>query len=119
MALAARAGATPLREEGILIMASGAVTHNFGWLSRTQTPLPQAQAFSDWLGEKLAVRDLPALLDYRRQAPYGVEAHPTEEHLLPLFVTLGASNENELLTRFTPEYCYGGLAMDAYVWQTA
>lgn len=109
----------PLREEGILIMASGAVTHNFGWLSRTQTPLPQAQAFSDWLGEKLAVRDLPALLDYRRQAPYGVEAHPTEEHLLPLFVTLGASNENELLTRFTPEYCYGGLAMDAYVWQTA
>ncbi len=106
----------PLRETGILIMASGAVTHNFGWLSRTQQPLPQAQAFSDWLGKKLAERDLPALLNYRKQAPYGAEAHPTEEHLLPLFVALGASTDDEPPTRFTPEYCYGGLAMDTYVW---
>ena len=106
----------PLREEGILIMASGAVTHNFGWLARQGAPVPQAQVFSDWLGEKLAARDVPALLDYRQQAPYGAAAHPTEEHLLPLFVTLGASDADETLTRYTPEYCYGGLAMDAYVW---
>ena len=97
-------------------MASGAVTHNFGWLARQGAPVPQAQVFSDWLGEKLAARDVPALLDYRQQAPYGAAAHPTEEHLLPLFVTLGASDADETLTRYTPEYCYGGLAMDAYVW---
>ncbi|MEB4590909.1 class III extradiol ring-cleavage dioxygenase [Candidatus Thiothrix sp. Deng01] len=106
----------PLREDNVLIMTSGSVTHNFGWMSRTREPLPKAQVFSGWLGEKLAARDLPALLDYRRQAPYGAEAHPTEEHLLPLFVALGASREDEPLARFAPEYCYGGLAMDMYVW---
>ena len=40
--------------------------------------------------------DLPALLDYRRQAPGGVQAHPTDEHLLPLYVALGAGGEVSL-----------------------
>ena len=106
----------PLREAGVLIMASGAVTHNFGWLARNAPPLDKAQIFSDWLGEKVLARDIPALLNYRLQAPYGADAHPTEEHLLPLFVTLGASLAAEPVRRFTPEYCYSGLAMDAYVW---
>ena len=48
----------PLRDEGILILASGAITHNFGWLDwRAGTdaaPLSKAQRFSDWVGERLA-----------------------------------------------------------------
>jgi 4,5-DOPA dioxygenase extradiol len=34
---------------------------------------------------------VPALLDYRRLAPHATQAHPSEEHLLPLFVALGAA----------------------------
>jgi 4,5-DOPA dioxygenase extradiol len=37
--------------------------------------------------------DIPALLDYRQQAPGAVQAHPSDEHLLPLFVALGAGGE--------------------------
>lgn len=106
----------PLREQNILIMASGAVTHNFGWLSRENTPLPAAKTFSDWLGEKLEKREMETLLNYRTIAPFGAEAHPTEEHLLPLFVTLGASTASDKLTRFTPEFTYSALAMDVYLW---
>ena len=110
-----------LRDEGILIISSGAITHNFGWLdwhaAGDRAPLPKAQAFSEWVAERLAARDVPALLDYRR-APYGAEAHPTEEHFLPLLVALGAAGENTPL-RYQPHFAYGALSMDSYLWHDA
>jgi 4,5-DOPA dioxygenase extradiol len=108
----------PLREEGVLILASGAITHNFGWLDwRADTdapPLPTAKMFADWVGGRLAARDVPALLDYR-STRRGAEAHPSEEHFLPLFVALGAAG-GEVPMRRRPRFAYRGLAMDAYVW---
>lgn len=108
----------PLREEGVLILASGAVTHNFAWLdfghSAGLPPLPRARAFSDWVADKLACQSIPDLLDYRNH-PMGAAAHPSEEHFLPLFVALGAGMADSPV-RFSPDYAYGGLAMDAYVW---
>ncbi|HMY50983.1 MAG TPA: class III extradiol ring-cleavage dioxygenase [Rhodocyclaceae bacterium] len=108
-----------LRDEGVLILASGAITHNFGWLdwSGGGEPLPQAKAFADWVGAAVARNDRPTLLEYRRQSPLGAAAHPSEEHLLPLFVTLGAADPDEIALRLEPEFTYGGLAMDAYLWQ--
>ncbi|MGC2166822.1 MAG: class III extradiol ring-cleavage dioxygenase [Gallionella sp.] len=109
---------TVLRDEGVLIVASGAVTHNFSWLNRhaksDTPPLPQAEAFTDWVAERLAAQDISGLLNYR-SAPYGADAHPSEEHFLPLFVALGAVREDRP-RRFRPRFTYGGLAMDAYVW---
>lgn len=111
----------PLRDEGVLIVATGSITHNFAWLdwraTDDQAPLPQAQAFADWVAARLAAQDVAALLDYRA-APHGAAAHPTAEHLLPLFVALGAAN-GDPPTRHRPPFAYGGLAMDAYVWQDA
>ena len=110
---------SPLRDEGVLIIASGAITHNFGWLdwhaSDDQEPLPQARIFTDWVAEALAAQDIPALLKYR-SVPYGADSHPTEEHFLPLFVAMGAAGDNTP-SRYRPHFCYGGLAMDAYLWQ--
>ena len=78
-------------------------------------PLPKAKLFADWVGERLAAHAVPALLDYR-SAQYGAEAHPSEEHFLPLFVALGAVG-NDMPERHQPRFSYGGLAMDAYVWR--
>jgi 4,5-DOPA dioxygenase extradiol len=105
-----------LREEGVLIVASGAITHNFAWLDwRSQKdPLPKAQIFTDWVADRLAAQDLPALFAYRT-ALHGAEAHPTEEHFLPLFIALGAV-DGEAPTRYSPPFTYGSLAMDAYLW---
>jgi 4,5-DOPA dioxygenase extradiol len=108
----------PLRDEGVLILASGAITHNFGWLrwgdKETANPLPRAREFADWVGERIAGRDVQGLADYRR-APYGAEAHPSEEHFMPLLAAVGAAGD-DAVQRFQPAFTYGGLAMDAYVW---
>jgi 4,5-DOPA dioxygenase extradiol len=104
-----------LRDEGVLILASGAITHNFTWLDfNAAQPHSRAVAFADWMGERLAAGETETLLDYRA-APHGAESHPSEEHLLPLFVALGAG-AGERPRRLRPNYTYGGLAMDAYVW---
>jgi len=109
----------PLRDEGVLIIASGAITHNFGWLrwneGESATPLPRARQFSDWVGERIAARDLQGLADYRA-APFGAEAHPSAEHFMPLFAALGAAGD-DAPRRFEPAFTYGGLSMDSYVWQ--
>lgn len=108
----------PLREQGVLVLATGSVTHNFAWLSHRAEPLPQALAFSHWLSERLQQRDTATLLNYRRLAPYGAESHPTDEHLMPLYVAYGASTAADTLSHTSPEFTYGALAMDGYVWAT-
>jgi 4,5-DOPA dioxygenase extradiol len=81
-----------LSEEGVLVMGSGSITHNL-YEVRMGSPEvdDRALAFTDWIAARLAEGDLPALLDYRRQAPHAAWAHPSEEHLMPLFVPLGAA----------------------------
>ncbi len=108
---------TPIRDEGVLIVCSGAITHNFAWLDWSEKPMssPHAEAFSDWLGERLTKEDIEALLDYR-SSPYGAASHPSEDHILPLFAALGAAGAGAP-RRYRPSYTYGALSMDAYVWR--
>ncbi len=112
----------PLRREGVAILGSGSLTHNLAaFFKGDGGPKidPRAEAFAAWLQEQLAAGDIAALVDYRRRAPEGEWAHPTEEHLLPFYVALGAAlGESEALGR-PAERAYGGidagvLAMDAY-----
>lgn len=109
----------PLREQGVLILTSGAITHNFSWLDDTpdKAPLAQAVQFAEWVAEKLAAGEESALLDYRA-APQGVESHPSEEHFMPLLVALGAA-AGDRPVRYQPKFTYGALAMDAYLWRSS
>lgn len=110
---------TPLRDEGVLILASGAVTHNFGWLDWQETegqePIAKATAFTEWVAGRVSEQDFSTLFEYRC-APYGAEAHPTEEHFLPLLLALGAAGA-DTPKRYRPRFAYGGLSMDAYLWR--
>lgn len=108
----------PLAARGFLVIASGNLTHNlhdFQIASRQggQTPA-YVRAFTDWMADRLTARDLPALLDYRRQAPEAVQAHPTDEHLLPLYVALGVADDSARIERFHAGIDDYVLAMDAY-----
>jgi 4,5-DOPA dioxygenase extradiol len=108
----------PLTDSGVLVLGSGGLTHD---LSRVWNRAPDAAAdptiaaFADWMETQLADGDLDALLDYRRRAPHARAHHPTEEHLLPLFVALGAAGDGARLTRRPGGTTYGVLSMDAYV----
>lgn len=104
--------------QGFLIIASGNLTHNlrdFQKVGRNggQTPA-YVREFTDWIADRLAARDLPALLNYRRQAPGAAQAHPTDEHLLPLYVALGAAGNPADIQRFHAGIDDYVLVMDAY-----
>jgi len=107
----------PLAADGVLIIGSGHTTHNLrDWMTnpRRQEPLRYAQAFAQWVGDRLHAHDAAALIDYRAQAPDAARAHPTEEHFLPLFVAWGAAGEAAQAERIVTGFEAGALAMDSY-----
>ena len=88
----------PLREEGVLIVGSGFLTHGLPFLKefRIDADAPGwSTEFDAWAGEALARGDVDTLADYRSKAPGMPYAHPTVEHYTPLFVTLGAASDPE------------------------
>jgi 4,5-DOPA dioxygenase extradiol len=88
----------PLRDEGVLIIGSGFLTHGLPFLTefRIDAEAPGwSRDFDAWAGEALARGDVDALASYQAQAPGMPYAHPTVEHYTPLFVTLGAATDPE------------------------
>jgi 4,5-DOPA dioxygenase extradiol len=86
---------SPLREQGVLVLGSGSLTHNIEEIfldARPGAPVEWAHAFVSWIADRVELGDVDALADYRRRAPYAERCHPTEEHLLPLFVAMGAGS---------------------------
>lgn len=86
----------PLRDEGVLIVGSGFLTHGLPFLTewRIDAAVPGWSAdFDAWAAEALARGDVDALAAYRTKAPGLPYAHPTVEHYTPLFVTLGAATD--------------------------
>jgi 4,5-DOPA dioxygenase extradiol len=110
-----------LRDDGVLILGSGALTHNLREVQMDQrtAPVPAwVREFADWLDDRLSAGDVPSLLDYRRLAPHAERNHPTEEHLLPLFFALGAAGRGARATREHAGFAYGAVAMHAYSFRT-
>ena len=86
-----------LRDEGVLIIGSGFITHNLRTIDWSGTSAPPAWAheFDTWTAEALRRQDVDALLDYEAQAPAMRIALPTREHFVPLLVNLGASGDDD------------------------
>lgn len=106
-----------LREDGVLVIGSGGFVHNLGdldWQHRNAPFASWAAEFSAWMHEKLASHDWPALLDWHEQAPNARHAHPTTEHLMPLFVALGAAGEGPEVEVLHRSHELGTLALDAF-----
>jgi 4,5-DOPA dioxygenase extradiol len=88
----------PLRDEGVLIVGSGFMTHGLPFLKSwalDAKPEGWSSDFDAWAGEALARGDVDTLAAYRDKAPGMPYAHPTVEHYTPLFVTLGAATDPE------------------------
>jgi 4,5-DOPA dioxygenase extradiol len=95
LALGARLRA--LRDEGVLVVGSGFMTHGLPFLTRemvTANAVPTWSAdFDAWAAEALASGDVEELCGYRSKAPGMPYAHPTVDHYIPLFITLGAATD--------------------------
>ncbi len=108
----------PLRDEGVLLIGSGSITHNLhDWRGGygAGREAPYVRPFIEWIEQRLAADDTAALIDYRQQAPFAARAHPSDEHLLPLYFAMGAAGSDELgATRIDAGVDAGFLAMDIY-----
>ncbi|OIQ85671.1 LigB family dioxygenase [mine drainage metagenome] len=111
-----------LADAGVLVVGSGNLTHNLGHfhqLRGAESAPDYVPAFQSWVRERLEGGDVAALLEYRHLAPDALQAHPSDEHLLPFYVALGAAG-----TEFATEAVYSGiehnmLAMDSYAFWPA
>jgi 4,5-DOPA dioxygenase extradiol len=70
--------------------------------------------FTDWLSNAVTGNQVEELLNYRQLAPHALDNHPTEEHLLPLFVAMGAGGMGARGSQLHSSFTYGILSMTAY-----
>jgi 4,5-DOPA dioxygenase extradiol len=107
----------PLRDEGVLILASGGIVHNLRdleWHMRgVREPSAWAREFNDWIASRVASHAVDDLVNYRTLAPNASRSHPTEEHFDPFFVGLGAGGMPA--RRLELGFDLGSLGMDGYV----
>ncbi|MET7397252.1 class III extradiol ring-cleavage dioxygenase [Dactylosporangium sp. NPDC005572] len=105
----------PLREEGVLVVGSGFMTHGLPFLTREHwlgagTPPGWSADFDAWAGEALARGDVDTLARFATEAPGMPFAHPTVEHYTPLFVTLGAADRPDAPVTTVIDGYFMGLA---------
>ena len=109
----------PLRQDNVLVIASGGLTHNLHEFrfdeSGTDVADDYVRAFQAWMHAALTGNDRDALEHWSGRAPQARRAHPTPEHLLPLFVAYGAAGERPRVARRLDNYSGRALAMDCYV----
>jgi 4,5-DOPA dioxygenase extradiol len=114
---------SPLRDEGVLLIGSGHITHNLRALfpimrgGKTADPelVEQVNSFTGWFAQRLAENDREAVLDWKARAPYPAENHPTDEHLMPIFFAYGAAGEHPRVERAHASKQLGFFAYDSYL----
>jgi 4,5-DOPA dioxygenase extradiol len=88
-----------LRAEGVLVVGSGFMTHGLPFLTRDMLRGDAVPGWTDdfdaWAADALSRGDVEELRRFRA-APGMPYAHPTAEHYVPLFVTLGAATDPEV-----------------------
>ncbi len=88
-----------LRNNGVIIMASGNIVHNFNYINWDAESIPYDWAieFDSWVKDMLIKRDYAALVNNARSTHSGKLSIPTLDHYLPLLYILGASDESDQL----------------------
>ncbi|WP_459129709.1 4,5-DOPA-extradiol-dioxygenase [Guggenheimella bovis] len=101
-----------LRDEGVLIVASGNVVHNLRRMDpdRGYDPLPFSKEFDDFIEEKVVHNDHQAILNHGF-----TPAVPTKEHFIPLLIALGASNLIDQIEVINKGYDLGSISMTSYL----
>jgi 4,5-DOPA dioxygenase extradiol len=107
----------PLRDEGVLIIGSGFLTHGLRYIDFSDpagAPPGWSADFDAWAADALARGAVDELIDYVHLAPGLRYAHPTVEHLAPMFVTLGAAADPEAPAQVAVEGYWFGLSKRSF-----
>jgi 4,5-DOPA dioxygenase extradiol len=107
----------PLRDEGVLIIGSGFMTHGLPYLTShdpAAAPPTWSTDFDAWAVDALQRGAVDELMDFRSRAPAVRYAHPTVDHFVPLFVTLGAATDPGSAPVFTVDGYFMGLSKRSF-----
>jgi 4,5-DOPA dioxygenase extradiol len=104
----------PLRDNGILIVASGNVVHNLHHIDWNQRDagFDWAHRFDDAVREQLAL-DPASILRLAKHHDYAL-AVPTPDHFIPLLYIAGLADSSQPLTALVRGYCFGSISMTCY-----
>lgn len=113
------AALAPLAGDNVLILGSGGAVHNVRDAMlrrhhRMPDPPDWAIAFDGWLADHIAAGDVAALDDYRARAPGARCAQPQDDHLMPLYVALGAAGAGAVGRRLHGSFSYGSLSLSSW-----
>ena len=93
-----------------LILGSGGAVHNLrDAILNPERPPEWAVEFKENLKKSVLGRDTDSLLSYRNEL--GRLAHPTEEHLIPLFYFLGSLHEDEEIEVIYDGFEFGSVSL--------
>jgi 4,5-DOPA dioxygenase extradiol len=107
----------PLRAQGVMIVASGSMTHNLYEIRQPDAkPEAYAREFAAWVRTAVQAHAVQPLINYRAEAPHAARAHPTQEHFLPLLVALGVQQDGDTVQVLDGGITHGVLSMESYVW---
>ena len=104
----------PLRNCGVLIIASGNMVHNLGMMEWTDKPFDWAVEFDAKLKELILKRDHTSLIQYEKLGPSARLAIPTNEHYLPMLYALALQAPDESPAFFTDQVTLGTISMRGF-----
>jgi len=107
-----------LREEGMMLIGSGNLTHNLGlvdFYNIDAKPLAWAQNVDAFIEKAFTCNDKQSLIDIAKQCPDFTTAHPSIDHYLPLLYIAGTRHENDTVTLLTPFFQNASLSMKGFM----
>jgi 4,5-DOPA dioxygenase extradiol len=110
----------PLRDEGVLVVGSGSLTHNlYEFRAGHGDDAAYATEFVAWVRDAVRQGDSARVRRALDDAPHAQRAHPTTEHFLPLLVAAGAAGEGAGAEVIDGGITHGVLSMDSFVFGRA
>jgi 4,5-DOPA dioxygenase extradiol len=108
-----------LREQGVLILASGNTVHNLRTINRSAADnqaYDWAIQFDQWVAQQITSGRLEALVDFQDQGEMAKMSHPSYDHFLPLLYAAGAAEAGEPVEFFNEGYQLASIAMRSVIW---
>ncbi len=102
-----------LRDWVVVIGSGGAVHNLMDALLRPKDTPSWAVEFNEFLKEVVLKRDMTALLNYRNDL--GKVAHPTEEHIIPIFYFLSSLTEEERVEVLYDGFEFGSISLLSFI----
>lgn len=109
-----------LREENILIIASGNIVHNLRFIEWETSAKPHefSLSFDQWVQEKVQARADRELIEQSLSRPDGQWSHPTPEHYFPFLVALGAAAGSSECQTVYEEIQNASISMRSFLWNS-